>query len=167
MIPCDLGFSMETTKLNRCSENMQPQDCLHCWKLGENFDLCAGCEAVYYCSKACQLANWPKHRFFCIAESKESTHLLLHQLKQEREAINQLILQSEQEMDPGDHFEADEEEDDSDDEDEEDEAKDREEEDHNEEEDDNEDEFEEDEYGHREGGGEEKEAEQEDKGEKE
>ncbi len=118
---------------------------------------------------AAKHAKLPTGRFFCIAEYQESTHLLLHQLKQEREAINQLILQSEQEMDPGDHFEADEEEDDSDDEDEEDEAKDREEEDHNEEEDDNEDEFEEDEHEEREGGGEEKEAEQkgEDKGEKE
>ena len=29
--------------------------------------MCGGCETTYYCSKACQKADWPNHRAMCLA----------------------------------------------------------------------------------------------------
>ena len=40
-----------------------PAPCAHCGGAG---DLrCAGCRGVHYCSRGCQKAAWPGHKFHC------------------------------------------------------------------------------------------------------
>jgi hypothetical protein len=45
--------------------------CQSCMKSGKDLDgkllKCSGCEASYYCSKECQIADWPRHKVHCKA----------------------------------------------------------------------------------------------------
>jgi ankyrin repeat protein len=50
--------------------------CDHCGKTAEEASVrslkdCAGCYAVRYCGKDCQLAAWPEHKEACKAQTKE------------------------------------------------------------------------------------------------
>lgn len=50
------------------------EDCAHCrqWPMMEKpFPRCAGCGERSYCSVACQKADWPRHKEYCRARSKE------------------------------------------------------------------------------------------------
>ena len=37
----------------------------NCMKQGEEFPRCTGCKFVRYCSKKCQVTDWPSHKQLC------------------------------------------------------------------------------------------------------
>ena len=42
-----------------------PNVCGNCMKQGEEFPRCTGCKFVRYCSKKCQVTDWPSHKQLC------------------------------------------------------------------------------------------------------
>ena len=42
-----------------------PNVCGNCMKQGEEFQRCIGCKFVRYCSKKCQVTDWPSHKQLC------------------------------------------------------------------------------------------------------
>ena len=36
-----------------------------------SFKLCSGCKGAYYCSKSCQVTNWPKHQVHCKTQTTD------------------------------------------------------------------------------------------------
>ena len=42
-----------------------PNVCGNCMKQGEKFPCCTGCKFVRYCSKKCQVTDWPSHKQLC------------------------------------------------------------------------------------------------------
>ena len=42
-----------------------PKVCGNCMKQGEEFPCCTGCKFVRYCSKKCQVTDWPSHKQLC------------------------------------------------------------------------------------------------------
>ena len=44
-----------------------PSGCGNCLKEGGQFPRCTGCKYVRYCSKNCQVEDWPSHRLLCRA----------------------------------------------------------------------------------------------------
>ena len=42
-----------------------PKVCGNCMKQGEEFPRCTGCKFVRYCSKKCQVIDWPSHKQLC------------------------------------------------------------------------------------------------------
>jgi hypothetical protein len=69
------GVAVDRWKCSLLSAARRPPDglgCEHCCSDGSgeggNLLCCAGCKAVYYCSKECQLANWKAegHKSFCL-----------------------------------------------------------------------------------------------------
>eukprot|EP00571_Detonula_confervacea_P005627 CAMPEP_0172322346 /NCGR_PEP_ID=MMETSP1058-20130122/45653_1 /TAXON_ID=83371 /ORGANISM="Detonula confervacea, Strain CCMP 353" /LENGTH=213 /DNA_ID=CAMNT_0013038069 /DNA_START=42 /DNA_END=683 /DNA_ORIENTATION=+ len=52
---------------------MAPKECNHCGTTDtDGISICAGCRLVSYCSRDCQLASWPNHKFLCKAAKKEA-----------------------------------------------------------------------------------------------
>ena len=50
----------------------QGDKCEHCGAT-ENLMKCTQCSSAVYCSKECQIASWPGHKFFCKSISKART----------------------------------------------------------------------------------------------
>ena len=44
-----------------------PSACGNCLKEGGHFPRCTGCKYVRYCSKNCQVEDWPSHKHLCRA----------------------------------------------------------------------------------------------------
>ena len=42
-----------------------PSACGNCMKEADGLRRCTGCEFVRYCSKNCQVKDWPSHKQFC------------------------------------------------------------------------------------------------------
>jgi hypothetical protein len=62
-----------------------PEICQNCSKIGQSpLSRCATCQVVHYCSKECQVQNWPVHKPLCkevkrtLAEYKEEEQKLKH-----------------------------------------------------------------------------------------
>jgi hypothetical protein len=55
------------------------QMCQSCMKTSEDLDRkllnCSGCQQHYYCSKECQIADWPKHKARC-KENQQQMQLI-------------------------------------------------------------------------------------------
>jgi hypothetical protein len=46
--------------------------CVQCGSAALGLKLCGQCKKVYYCSKACQIANWKRHKDACKRADKEN-----------------------------------------------------------------------------------------------
>jgi hypothetical protein len=57
--------------------------CSGCGQVGKKLQACAKCNAVRYCSKACQVAHWPSHRGTCKALALVGKRVELHSLSNE------------------------------------------------------------------------------------
>lgn len=49
------------------SDDDSPSSCAKCMTEGDNLPRCTGCRYMRYCSKACQVADWPSHKQLCKA----------------------------------------------------------------------------------------------------
>lgn len=56
--------SGHTTRYNPLTHAIMARTCSHCGSL-KNPKPCAGCLGIYYCSKECQQADYPKHKKLC------------------------------------------------------------------------------------------------------
>ena len=67
--------------------------CANCGKPEENptqkHQLCAGCERVFYCSRACQREAWPRHKPHCARRPPEPEDVALSHLEWEAAAARQ------------------------------------------------------------------------------
>jgi hypothetical protein len=67
------GFENIKAKAQAEQEAPERQSCAHCSARAVHvaqFKRCAACKAVVFCSKDCQLANWPAHKAACKAARK-------------------------------------------------------------------------------------------------
>ncbi|KAG0586442.1 hypothetical protein KC19_2G090900 [Ceratodon purpureus] len=69
-----LDNAQQQTKQASASSLSQQKTCAHCGKIG-NFDRCAKCKVVYYCSRSHQAADYAKHKTYCQAPTTPLTHM--------------------------------------------------------------------------------------------
>ena len=69
-----------------------------CWGCGKQYDLseprlwvCGGCGDARYCNEACQAADWPDHRGYCIAKIRRELHKGLSEGKTQDEICHELV----------------------------------------------------------------------------
>jgi len=53
------------------TEKNQLQFCEQCWIVKSDLKMCAKCELVCYCSRECQIKNWPSHKHSCVGRENE------------------------------------------------------------------------------------------------
>ena len=69
-----------------------------CWCCTREYDLseprlwvCGGCGDARYCDEACQAADWPDHRGYCIAKIRRELHKGLSEGKTQDEICHELV----------------------------------------------------------------------------
>lgn len=71
---CAVTEELLLTKLKCAAPNRDPSvsECKNCGisKNEDNLRKCARCRSVWYCSGACQKANWETHKLECVAVIK-------------------------------------------------------------------------------------------------
>jgi len=49
--------------------------CIQCQRVGVPLSRCAGCDKVFYCSRACQKSDWNEHKLYCYKESRTAAQV--------------------------------------------------------------------------------------------
>ncbi|KAG0625778.1 hypothetical protein M758_2G080300, partial [Ceratodon purpureus] len=60
--------------LDNAQQQIEQKTCAYCGKIG-NFDRCAKCKVVFYCSRSHQAADYAKHKAYCRAPKTLPTHM--------------------------------------------------------------------------------------------
>lgn len=71
----DFFCFFEGEKINNTTptKRVMSRTCAKCELVDDVSSLCGGCKLVFYCSKECQKAHWPKHKHACRAATREVT----------------------------------------------------------------------------------------------
>ena len=81
------SWPLQYTKMSRYEVKGSPC-CTVCWK--EASKVCTKCKSVFYCTKVCQVQDWPAHKCFC--SQHEALKMLLNPAESTKSSAVGLLL---------------------------------------------------------------------------